>query len=869
MPFDYGTGANGNAHDEAATQEANARQASNTLQQDINSIGSGNWGDTSKLLSDAQAAQQPFGAYQNPRPEYGGYAGGANDAANYYKQLGEQYGSRGPVQADLTLAGQSRGQEQDANSLLRNAAYGNAPSAAENTFNQSLSRSIMAQQAGANSARGGGANLAAAQGQASQQAAEMQNAGAQQAAAIRAQEMAQARGAYAQQTLAQQGIDTNTAFGQAQLQQQGNALNQQGQLQALGLGEQAQEAQLNADVGRFGAQTQATTAANQLQAQQSNAQTSALMGMGGAALAFLSDIAKKDEIAPAGGKMAPKDDSGFKSNPFINAAGNAIAAYGAGIGGRQFTPIQTFDAAKQKQMLDARARVGPDNAGQRNAYSPMYPSMKPPLAQVVQQPAPPPITANPAAAQNVAAWGNPAGPQDMPLPPSMYTYMKGLNGGEIDQSKWKITPDQAPPPPVPAPYVGSDINAKTAIAPAGVQSSMLRPQFGQQQQPQAPMGMAGMQHPQQPFGVGQMSSPPPPPRGLAGMQSAPAGNPYGASSTSQGMGAQIGADMGAGGLMSDERVKMLMQPAGQEDWYGRGLLTGHADPNRDYPMHEVGFRKEAYPAGIMSDERAKYAAFRAGQFHERYDLEPKRRGVFEETARILTSPFGERHEINDFEAPMGQTARSGVGRPITHIRERPPLHVMQETHDSVPQVVAFHAQRPPRMAGVESPSAMTPREVGRGVESGYTGEPRPEPRPAYAAAPPQLPPPPPPPMQQREEEPPVVGRRPGLLSDERTKDHDGGSFGNEADHFLAALHPYTYKYKHPSYEPTSSPTGGQYLGVMAQDVERTPVGPQIVKDTPRGKMLEGGALMSALAAGVGRLHERLSALEGGGRKKVG
>jgi len=83
----------------------------------------------------------------------------------------------------------------------------------------------------------------------------------------------------------------------------------------------------------------------------------------------------------------------------------------------------------------------------------------------------------------------------------------------------------------------------------------------------------------------------------------------------------------------------------------------------------------------------------------------------------------------------------------------------------------------------------------------------------------------------------------------------------EADMFLEHLRPYTYRYKDPSNEPSSQPTGGRYLGVMAQDVEQSPTGPQIVKDTPRGKILEGGALMSALAGGVGRLHQRLSALE--------
>jgi hypothetical protein len=72
----------------------------------------------------------------------------------------------------------------------------------------------------------------------------------------------------------------------------------------------------------------------------------------------------------------------------------------------------------------------------------------------------------------------------------------------------------------------------------------------------------------------------------------------------------------------------------------------------------------------------------------------------------------------------------------------------------------------------------------------------------------------------------------------------------------------SYRYKDPRQEPTNRPTGGKYLGVMAQAVEQVPeIGKQLVKDGPRGKTLEGQALLSALAAGEGRLNERLTALE--------
>jgi hypothetical protein len=70
--------------------------------------------------------------------------------------------------------------------------------------------------------------------------------------------------------------------------------------------------------------------------------------------------------------------------------------------------------------------------------------------------------------------------------------------------------------------------------------------------------------------------------------------------------------------------------------------------------------------------------------------------------------------------------------------------------------------------------------------------------------------------------------------------------------------PATYKYIDPRFEPRSTPNGGRYAGVFAQDLQAHPLGAQIVKDTPEGKKLEGGPLMSALAAMAGRHHDRLN-----------
>lgn len=91
-----------------------------------------------------------------------------------------------------------------------------------------------------------------------------------------------------------------------------------------------------------------------------------------------------------------------------------------------------------------------------------------------------------------------------------------------------------------------------------------------------------------------------------------------------------------------------------------------------------------------------------------------------------------------------------------------------------------------------------------------------------------------------------------------------------ADDFLNHMKPYSYKYKDPAMEPRIAPTGGTYLGVMAQDLEKVPhIGPQLVVDTPHGKMVDQKTALSATMAGLARINERLSAVEADLTKKRG
>lgn len=93
------------------------------------------------------------------------------------------------------------------------------------------------------------------------------------------------------------------------------------------------------------------------------------------------------------------------------------------------------------------------------------------------------------------------------------------------------------------------------------------------------------------------------------------------------------------------------------------------------------------------------------------------------------------------------------------------------------------------------------------------------------------------------------------VSDE-TKKKDKKDGSEAADSFLEALHSYTYKYKNPEKHGE-----GTQLGVMAQDLEKTPVGKQMVIDTPEGKMVDYGKGYGAVLAAMSNLHERLKKIE--------
>ena len=76
------------------------------------------------------------------------------------------------------------------------------------------------------------------------------------------------------------------------------------------------------------------------------------------------------------------------------------------------------------------------------------------------------------------------------------------------------------------------------------------------------------------------------------------------------------------------------------------------------------------------------------------------------------------------------------------------------------------------------------------------------------------------------------------------------------------LKPFTYKYRQPQHEPKANANGGEYAGVMAQNLEKHPLTAQTVTHTPEGLKVEIGPMVSLLSGVAGRHHERLDHHEG-------
>ena len=76
----------------------------------------------------------------------------------------------------------------------------------------------------------------------------------------------------------------------------------------------------------------------------------------------------------------------------------------------------------------------------------------------------------------------------------------------------------------------------------------------------------------------------------------------------------------------------------------------------------------------------------------------------------------------------------------------------------------------------------------------------------------------------------------------------------EIDGFLDSLYGFQYNYKDGKHGK------GKQVGVMAQDLEKTQLGRQMVEDTPKGKQVNFGKGLGLVVASQARLNERLNTI---------
>lgn len=97
-----------------------------------------------------------------------------------------------------------------------------------------------------------------------------------------------------------------------------------------------------------------------------------------------------------------------------------------------------------------------------------------------------------------------------------------------------------------------------------------------------------------------------------------------------------------------------------------------------------------------------------------------------------------------------------------------------------------------------------------------------------------------------------------IFSDENLKTEINEA-DNDIDEMLDKLSPYEYEYKDEKHGK------GKHTGIMAQDLEKSKAGKELVNDTPEGKTVDVKKALGAIMASQARIAERLKDLEKKGK----
>lgn len=255
--------------------------------------------------------------------QYGGHAGGADEATNRAQGMGADAQGRQGVNIDNSQYNGDRGAESGSRqnqswglSQLQNTIQGGTPSVAQNQLMSGLAHAQAAQQSQVASARGGGANLAAAQRLGSEQSAGLAQGANSDAATLRANEIATAMGQYGGlatsmrgNDLQREGMSADQAYRQAQLSDAQRGRNDTFQLGMEGYGNQIQGQQLGAQEAGQAQQAANNNAANAINAGAEAQNTSVAGGMMGGITS-----AAGSAVAGAAGGGGPGSDEGMKTD---------------------------------------------------------------------------------------------------------------------------------------------------------------------------------------------------------------------------------------------------------------------------------------------------------------------------------------------------------------------------------------------------------------------------------------------------------------------------------------------------------------------------------------------------------------------------
>ncbi len=105
----------------------------------------------------------------------------------------------------------------------------------------------------------------------------------------------------------------------------------------------------------------------------------------------------------------------------------------------------------------------------------------------------------------------------------------------------------------------------------------------------------------------------------------------------------------------------------------------------------------------------------------------------------------------------------------------------------------------------------------------------------------------------------LLGGAGSILSDEDAK-KDIHSADGDIEQFLNSIGAHEYKYKDPS-QPGAAP--GEHTGPMAQELEQSKVGQQMVVNTPEGKGVDFQRGMGTIVAALAHLNKKIESISGG------